>query len=114
MDKRKRSGQKGKGKGKPHGGNRSAGNNGRRTGAAGVANGKPAQTKAVPKGIDPVVELLGLLRINPSTDGIKSLVDYVAEERADYYNLGKAVRDIMKRTLTDEEEALVKKLGANA
>lgn len=61
-----------------------------------------------------MVELLGLLRINPSTDGIKSLVDYVSEERADYYNLGKAVRGIMKRSLTDEEEALVKKLGASA
>lgn len=114
MDKRKRTGKAGKGKGKPHRGNRSAGNNGRRNGAAGLANGKPAQTKVERKEVDPVVELLGLLRINPSTDGIKSIVDYVAEERADYYNLGKAVRGIMKRDLTDEEEVLVKKLGASA
>jgi hypothetical protein len=55
-----------------------------------------------------------MLRINPSMDGIKSIVQYVEEERGDYYNLGKAVRGIMKRSLTDEEDALVKKLGANA
>jgi hypothetical protein len=67
-----------------------------------------------PKQVDPVVELLAMLRINPGVDGIKNLVDYVVEEHADYYNLGKAVRGIMKRGLTEEEETLVKKLGANA
>lgn len=60
------------------------------------------------------MELLGMLRINPSTEGIKSIVQFVEEERGDYFNLGKAVRGIMKRTLTEEEEALVKKLGASA
>ena len=55
-----------------------------------------------------------MLRMNPSADGIKNLVDYVQEERAEYYNLGKAVRGIMKRDLTEDEETLVKKLGANA
>jgi predicted DNA-binding ribbon-helix-helix protein len=52
--------------------------------------------------------------MNPSVDGIKNLVACVEEEHAEYYNLGKAVRGIMKRTLTEEEETLVKKLGANA
>jgi hypothetical protein len=61
-----------------------------------------------------VVELLSLLRMNPGVDGIKNLVACVQEEHAEYYNLGKAVRGIMKRTLTEEEETLVKKLGANA
>jgi hypothetical protein len=63
---------------------------------------------------NPVVELLTLLRAKPSTEGIQAIVDVVAEERGDYYNLGKAVRGAMKRTLTEEEETLVKKLGANA
>lgn len=60
------------------------------------------------------MELLTLLRMNPGVDGIKSIVDFVSEEHGDYYNLGKAVRGIMKRGLTEEEETLVKKLGANA
>jgi hypothetical protein len=55
-----------------------------------------------------------MLRINPSTDGIRSIVQYVEEERADYFNLGKAIRGIMVRALTEEEETLVNKLGANA
>ena len=63
---------------------------------------------------DPVVELLALLRMNPSLDGIRNLVTCVEEDHAEYYNLGKAVRGIMKRSLTEEEETLVKKLGANA
>jgi len=63
---------------------------------------------------NPVVELLTLLRSKPSTDGIKAIVDVVTEEHGDYYNLGKAVRGAMKRDLTEEEETLVKKLGANA
>ncbi len=60
---------------------------------------------------DPVIELLAMLRMNPSTDGIRNLVEYVDDERGDYTNLGKAVRGIMTRPLTDEEEALVKRLG---
>lgn len=63
---------------------------------------------------DPVSELLVLLRINPGVDGIKNIVQYVEDEHGDYYNLGKAVRGIIKRSLTEEEEALVKRLGANA
>jgi hypothetical protein len=66
------------------------------------------------KQVDPLVELLALLRMNPGTDGIKNIVDFVAEERGEYFNLGKAVRGIMKRSLTEDEETLVKKLGANA
>lgn len=74
-----------------------------------------AQTQVERQGVkDPVVELLGMLRINPSLDGIKSIVQYVEEERGNYFNLDKAVRGIMKRNLTDEEEVLVKKLGASA
>jgi len=63
---------------------------------------------------NPVVELLTLLRAKPSTEGIQALVDVVVEEHGDYFNLGKAVRNAMKRTLTEEEETLVKRLGANA
>lgn len=75
---------------------------------------RSAPPKTVGRQADPVVELLGLLRMNPSLDGIKNIVTCVEEEHAEYYNLGKAVRGIMKRSLTDEEETLVKKLGANA
>jgi predicted DNA-binding ribbon-helix-helix protein len=60
------------------------------------------------------MELLALLRVNPGVDGIRNLVQFVEDERADYYNLGKAVRSIMVRALTEEEEQLVKRLGANA
>lgn len=63
---------------------------------------------------DPVVELLMLLRTKPSIEGIQAIVDVVVEEHGDYYNLGKAVRGAMKRSLTEEEETLVKRLGANA
>jgi hypothetical protein len=52
--------------------------------------------------------------MNPSIAGIKSIVDFVADERVEYYNLGKAVRGIMVRDLTPDEDELVKKLGANA
>lgn len=52
--------------------------------------------------------------MNPSADGIKNLVTYVEDEHADYFNLGKAVRGIMKRSLSEEEETLVKRLGANS
>ncbi len=52
--------------------------------------------------------------MNPSTDGIETIVNFVLEERGDYYNLSKAVREIMKRDLTEYEETLVKKLGASA
>jgi hypothetical protein len=55
-----------------------------------------------------------MLRMNPGTAGIKNIVDYVSEERGEYFNLGKAVRGIINRNLTEEEETLVKKLGANA
>ena len=74
----------------------------------------PAPAQAERKGVDPVLELLDMLRINPGMDGIKSIVQYVEEEGGDYYNLGKAVRGIIARDLTPEEDALVKKLGANA
>jgi hypothetical protein len=67
-----------------------------------------------PKQVDPLVELLAMLRMNPGTAGIKNIVDYVSEERGEYFNLGKAVRGIINRNLTEEEETLVKKLGANA
>ena len=63
---------------------------------------------------DPLTELLAMLRINPSVAGIKQIVEFVEEEKGDYYNLGKAVRGIMARELTEEEEALVKKLGSNS
>lgn len=76
-------------------------------------NQVPAQTKAG-REPNPVVELLTLLRSKPSTEGIQAIVDVVTEEHGDYYNLGKAVRGAMKRALTDEEETLVKRLGANA
>jgi hypothetical protein len=59
------------------------------------------------------MELLTMLRMNPSTDGIKNIAEYVREERADYTNLGKAVRTIMVRALTEEEEAMVKRFGPN-
>jgi hypothetical protein len=62
---------------------------------------------------DPLLELLAMLRINPGIGGIKAIAEYVAEERGDYYNLGKAIRSIMVRPLTEEEEALIKKLGAS-
>lgn len=61
-----------------------------------------------------MLELLALLRMSPGMDGIRNIVQYVEDERAEYYNLGRAVRKIVKRSLTDEEEALVKRLGANA
>lgn len=61
-----------------------------------------------------MLELLALLRMSPGMDGIRNIVQYVEDERGDYYNLGKAVRKIVKRSLTEEEEALVKRLGANA
>src|SRR5271167_3242908 len=104
MDKRKRNSGKGKGKGKPDGGNRRSGNNRSRSRTVGVGDrGATAATPILkPKQVDPVVELLAMLRINPSADGIKNLVDFVGEERAEYFNLGKAVRGIMKRNLTDE------------
>ena len=62
---------------------------------------------------DPLHELLEMLRMTPSIDGIRNIVQYVDDERADYTNLGKAVRGIMVRALTDEEETLVKRLGSN-
>jgi hypothetical protein len=63
---------------------------------------------------DPLMELLAVLRMNPSESGIQNIVQYVEDERkADFINLGKAVRDIMGRTLTEQEEILVKKLGSN-
>jgi hypothetical protein len=114
MDKRKRNSGKGKGKGKPNGGNRRTGNNRSRSRTVSVGERSVAAPTPPPKQVDPVVELLAMLRINPSADGIKNIVDFVTEERAEYYNLGKAVRGIIKRSLTEEEETLVKKLGANA
>ena len=62
---------------------------------------------------DPVIELLTMLRMSPGVDGIRNIVQYVNDEKADYTNLGKAVRGIMGRALTDEEETLVKRLGSN-
>lgn len=63
---------------------------------------------------DPLMELLAVLRVNPSESGIQNIVQYVEDERkADFINLGKAVRGIMGRTLTEQEEILVKKLGFN-
>jgi hypothetical protein len=62
---------------------------------------------------DPLMELLSMLRMNPNTDGIRNIVQYVNDEKADYTNLGKAVRGIFARPLTEEEEALVKRLGPN-
>jgi hypothetical protein len=95
--------KKGKSKGRRRNGRRSPK-------AAGVVKAITPQVKPV----DPLVELLAILRTNPGVDGIKNIVDYVSEERSEYFNLGKAVRGIMNRNLTDEEEVLVKKLGANA
>ncbi len=63
---------------------------------------------------NPLLELLAMLRINPGTGGIKAIAEFVEEERGDYYNLGKAIRTIMARPLTEEEEAFVGKLGASA
>ena len=116
MDKRKRNGSSkaGKGKGKPNGGNRRTGNNRSRAGSVRVVDRGITVPTPSPKQVDPVVELLSMLRMNPSADGIKNLVDYVQEERAEYFNLGKAVRGIMQRDLTEDEETLIKKLGANA
>lgn len=113
MDKRKRNSRKGKGKGKPNGGNRRSGNNRSSTRSSRVADQVPAPAQAGRKA-NPLIELLTLLREKPSTEGIKAIVEYVAEEHGDYYNLGKAVRGAMKRDLTTEEETLVKSLGANA
>jgi hypothetical protein len=113
MDKPKRNSGKGKGKSKPYGRNRGAGNNRSSSRTARVGD-RVVPSPKVERETNPVVELLTLLRAKPSTDGIKAIVDVVAEEHSEYFNLGKAVRNAMKRTLTDEEETLVKKLGANA
>jgi hypothetical protein len=112
MDKRKRNSKEGTGKNKPNGGRGRSRNNRSGTRSARVGNRVAATPKT--KQVDPLVELLAMLRINPSMEGIQAIVQYVAEEGGDYYNLGKAVRGIMKRQLTAEEDALVKKLGANA
>lgn len=114
MDKRKRNSSKGKGKSKPNGGSRRTSNNRSAARPSRVANRVVAAPTPSRKQVDPVVELLSLLRMNPSTDGIETIVNFVLEERGDYYNLSKAVREIMKRDLTEYEETLVKKLGASA
>lgn len=63
---------------------------------------------------DPIVELLILLREKPNTEGIQAIVAVVKEEHGDYHNLGKVVRHIMNRALTEEEETLIPQLGTNA
>jgi hypothetical protein len=113
MDKRKYSGKGGKGKNNRHGSGRGFGNNGGRSRSDRVDDRVSASPTHLAKVKDPIIELLSMLRMNPSTDGIRNIAQYVNDEKADYTNLGKAVRGIMPRPLTDEEEALVKRLGTN-
>ena len=114
MDKRKQNGKGGKPKNKRHGSNRRFNNHRSVPRSARVGNRLPAGSAFAAKVKDPVMELLAVLRMNPGIDGIRNIVQYVDDERADYTNLGKVVRSIIGRALTDEEETLVKRLGSNA
>jgi len=113
MDKRKFSGKGGKGKNNRHGSDRGTYGNRGRSRSDRVGDRVSSAPTRLAKVKDPIIELLSMLRMNPGIDGIRNIVQYVNDEKADYTNLGKAVRGIMARDLTPEEDALVKRLGPN-
>lgn len=76
----------------------------------------PKRKKAVVKVVsirplDPVLVLLRELRANPTEDCIQRIVNAVNSERCEYYNLGKAIAQAVKRPFTEIEHALVIKLS---
>jgi len=71
------------------------------------------KAQAARKPHDKVMRLLKELRERPNEDGIRRIANVVEDARranVDYYGLGRAIRKILGRELTEKESVLLRRL----